>query len=263
MAEFLRKFIFTCSLVSATLLNMAAQADLKKVFTSLFVILTVASCAGTGTADKAQKAAAHYQIGVSYLNDNNIQPAFVEFQKALELNPEDRDAHNAIGLLYLLKLEDYPKAIKHFKSALAADGNFSEASNNLGFAYEKSGMSGEAIESYKRAIANPFYMNTEKAFNNLGRVLYRLKRYDDSLEAYKEALKRSSDFYLPYYGLALCYNALGRYGDAATALKKAIELDPAYKGDRDKAVPELKARKVVVKGDDEKDIEDLLEIMNY
>lgn len=236
---------------------------LKNSFVCAPLILIIAGCAGTGTADRMQKAGAHYQLGVSYLNDNNIQPAFVEFQKALELNPADKDAHNAIGLLYLLKLEDYPKAIEHFKSAIDADRNFSEASNNLGFAYEKAGNFDAAIESYKIAISNPFYINAEKAFNNLGRALYRLRKYDDSLNSYKEALKRSSDFYLPYYGLALCYNAMGRYGEAATALKKAIELDPGFKGDRDKAGRELKDRKLAARGDDEKDIEDLIEIMNY
>ncbi|MCL5024446.1 MAG: tetratricopeptide repeat protein [Nitrospirae bacterium] len=235
----------------------------KLLFLSVLVICFAASCAGMSKEERAQKTTAHYQLGVSYLNDNNIQPAFVEFQKALELSPDDKEVLNGIGVIYLLKLEDYPKAIEYFQKALRSDKNFSEAENNLGFAYEKMERYGEAILSYKAALANPLYRNAEKAFNNLGRAYYRLKKYNDSLDAYRESIRRSSDFHLPYYGFALCYNALGRYGDAATALRKAIELDPAYRGDRDRATKDLREKKLLLRGPDERDVEDLLEIMNY
>lgn len=227
-----------------------------------FLIIFLCSCA-TMTEKDIQMASAHYQLGVSYLHDNNIQPAFVEFQKALELNPHDKEIHNAIGIIYLLKFEDYPKAIHHFQEALKIDDTFSEASNNLGLAYEKMGKFSEAIESYKKAISNPLYRNAAKALTNLGRVYYRLNKYDDAIDAYKEAIKRFSDFHLPYYGLALCYNAKGIYGDAATAISYAITLDPRYKGDRDKAVEDLKEKKLSVRGEEEKDIVDYLEILKY
>lgn len=240
-------------------LNIAYKALLVSFVTILFTW----ACATTSNEDNVQKAEAHYQLGISYLNDNNIQPAFVELQKSLELNPNNKEVLNAIGIIYLLKLEDYPKAIEHFRRALKVDKNFSEALNNLGIAYEKTGKYSEAIESFRAALLNPLYRSAEKAFSNLGRAYYRAKRFDDAIEAYKEALRRFSDFHLPYYGLALCYNARGRYGDAATALKKAIEVDPAYKGDKEKAVREMQERKMLASAEDEKDIEDWLEIMNY
>jgi tetratricopeptide (TPR) repeat protein len=235
----------------------------RLLFLLFTIMLFISACATTSKEDKAQQATAHYHLGISYLNDNNIQPAFVEFQKALELNPDDRDVLNAIGVVYLLKLEDYPKAIEYFQKSLKVDKNFSEASNNLGFAYEKAGKYDEAVASYRAALSNLLYRNAEKAFNNLGRAYYRMKRYDDALDAYREAVKRSSDFHLPYYGLALCYNALGRYGEAATALKKAVEMDPGYRGDKEKAIKDLTERKLLLKGEEERDIDDLLEIMNY
>ena len=229
----------------------------------LMPLLFLGACATTSSEEKLQKASAHRQMGISYLNDNNIQPAFVEFQKALELNPKDKEVLNGLGVIYLLKLEDYPKAIDYFQRSLKVDNNFSEATNNLGVAYEKVGKYDEAVNSYKAAIANPLYRNTDKAFNNLGRAYYRLKRYDDAIDAYREAVKRNSDFHMPYFGLALCFNSLGRYGDAATALKKAVDMDRSYRGDREKAMNDMREKKLLLKGDEEKDVEDLLEIMNY
>lgn len=228
----------------------------------LFFTVFLSSCA-TVTKEDIKNANYHYQLGVSYLNDNNIQPSFVEFQKALELNPKDKEIHQALGVIYLTKLEDYPKAIKHFKEALDLDNNFSEASNNLGNAYAKTGKYTEAIEAYKTAISNPQYKNAAMALNNLGMVYYRLSRYDEALDAFKDAIKRYSNFYVPYYGLALCYNAKGQYGDAAYAMTRAIELDPVYKGSKEKAIEDLKDRKLKAKGIEEKDISDYLDIIKY
>lgn len=237
---------------------------MKTILSSLAFVFLASSCATVPEKENnVQKASAHYQLGVSYLNDNNIQPAFVEFQKALELDPNNKEVLNAIGIVYLIKLEDYGKAIEHFQKALKIDRNFSEASNNLGIAYERTRRYNEAIEAYRAAISNPLYRNAERAFNNLGRAFYRARRFDESIEAYKESLRRFSEFHLPYYGLALSYNAKGRYGDAASSLRKAIEIDPAYKGDKEKAVKDMQDKKLLSAPEDEKDIEDWLEIMNY
>jgi type IV pilus assembly protein PilF len=235
---------------------------MKTGFIVCFLVFCLCSCASV-TQEDIKNANYHYQMGISYLNDNNIQPAFVELQKALELNPHNKDIHEAIGIIYLTNLEDYPKAATHFKKALDIDENFSEAANNLGSAYSSMGKFDKAIESYKKAIANPQYKNAAMALYNLGMVYYRLSKFDEAMNAYKDALKRYSDFYMPYYGLALCYNAQGLYGDAAVAITHAIELDPRYKGDKKKAIEDLKDRKIKTKGDQEKDISDFLEILHY
>lgn len=185
------------------------------------------------------------------------------FKRLWSLTPHDKDVHEAIGIIYLTSLENYPEATKHFQEALAIDKNFSEAANNLGNAYLSMGKFDDAIRSYKMAISNPQYKNAAMALYNLGMVYYRLSNFDEALDAYKEALKRFSDFYMPYYGLALCYNAKGQYGDASDAMTRAIEIDPLYKGDKKRAIEDLKDKKIRAKGDQEKDISDYLEILKY
>lgn len=228
----------------------------------LLIVVFVGSCA-TASIENMQKATAHYKLGVSYYGENNIQKAFVEFRKAFELNPEDKDVLNMTGVIYLLHYEDFPKAIDFFQKAVSVDPDFSEAHNNLGFAYEKSRKFNEAITSYKKALSNLLYMTPEKAYNSLGRVYYRLGKYDEAINEYKEALKRMPELYISYYGLALCYNEKGRYGDASLAITKAIEMDPLYKGSKSKAVNDLSQRKLNARGEDEKDIADYLEILKY
>lgn len=233
-----------------------------RVFSILLLALLTLGCAGVSEKD-FKSAQYHYQLGISYLNDNNIQPAFTELQKSLKLNPGDKETHNALGVIYLTKLEDYPQAVDHFQKALTIDKDYSEAATNLGNAYAKMKQYQDAIASYKMALANPQYKNAAMAFYNLGMVYYRLSKLDEALSAFKEALKRYSDFHAPYYGLALSYNAKGQYGDAAFAIKRAIELDPLYKGDMDKAIDNLRNQKLRAMDEQERDIADYLEIMQY
>lgn len=229
----------------------------------IFLIVFLTSCATVETKDNISEASAHYQIGLSYYNENNIQMAYIEFQKALKLNPYNKEVLNAIGTIHLLKFEDFQKAIDFFQRALKVDPKFSEAYNNLGFAHEKTGRVNDAIGFYKKAVSNTMYQSPEKAYNNLGRVYYRLDRYDEALDAYNGAIRRANDFYPSYYGLALCYNAKGQYGDAASAIERAIDLDPFYKGNRDKAMEDFKNKKLKAKGEELKDIADYIEILRY
>ncbi|OGW56454.1 MAG: hypothetical protein A2Z09_01380 [Nitrospirae bacterium RBG_16_43_8] len=228
----------------------------------LVMAVFVGSCV-TASVENTQKATAHYKLGLSYYGENNIQKAFVELQQAVELNPKDRDVLYMIGIIYLLNYDDSPKAIDFFQKAVSVDPDFSEAHNNLGFAYEKSRKFNEAIDSYKKALSNLKYRSPEKAYNSLGRVYYRLGKYDEAIDAYNNSLKRMPELYISYYGLALCYNAKGRYGDASLAISKAIEVDPVYKGSKSKAVNDLSQKKLDARGEEEKDIADWLEILKY
>ncbi len=237
---------------------------LKRLPESLLVLAVVLSCACASiSGTDIKKSQYHYQLGISYLNENNVQPAFVELQKALKLNPGDKEIHHVLGIIYLEKLEDYARAIEHFEKAFAIDRNYSSAATNLGITYAKMGEYDKAIESYKKALSNPQYENAAMALYNLGMVHYRLSRLDEAISSFKEALKRHADFPAPYYGLALAYNAKGQYGEAATAMRRAIDLDPLYQGDTGKARADLRNQQIRAAGEQLKDIADYLDIIQY
>jgi type IV pilus biogenesis/stability protein PilW len=231
-----------------------------------FLFVFVTACASTNssdTVDKSDKATAHYKIGRSYYNEGKFQQAYIEFQKALDFNPKDKEVLNGIGIIQLVQFEDFEKAIEYFKRALKVDKKFSEAWNNLGVAYEKMGKTDEAIASYEKALSNPMYPNPEKAYNNLGRIYYRAGQYDKAIDSFKAALRRINDYYPSFYLLALCYNAKGFYGDAATALNRAIELDPRYRGNREKALLDFENERLIAQGDKVRDLLDYIEILRY
>ena len=230
------------------------------ILVSLFCAV---ACATVTHNEDIQKAGAHYKIGVAYLNENKVQQAFVEFQKAYEFNPNDKEVLNAIGTIYLLHYDETAQAIDFFARATAIDPGYSEAYNNLGFSYERLGRFNEAIPFYKKAVSNLLYTTPDKAYIGMGNAYYRLGKFEDAINSYKEAAKRNPNLSLTYLRIALCYNAMGRYGDASSAMSYALTLDPFYKGDREKALEDFTIRKLKATGYEEKDIQDYMEIIKY
>lgn len=227
----------------------------------VYALSLIVSCA---TTEKREvKATAYYKIGVAYLNENKIQQAFVEFHKAYELDPNNKQVLYAIGYIYLERFDEPQKSIEYFSKAVQVDPDYSDAYNNMGYAYYKSGDFERAITFYKKALANPVYPTADRAYINLGNSYYRLRKYEDAMIAFKESLKRDPNFFLPYMRLALCYNALGKYGDAATAITQGITLDQAYKGDKEKAIEDYTLKKINAIGYDEQDMRDYIEILKY
>jgi len=210
-----------------------------------------------------QNSAARYKIGVSYYGEGKIQQAFVEFQHAYELNQQNKETVYAIGIIYLLDFDEIQKAIDFFQRAVKIDPDYSDAYNNLGYAHAKMGNFDAAIPFYRKAVSNLFYATPEKAFVNMGKAYYRVGRYDEAAVAYKEAIKRAPNFDLPYMGLALCYNATGKYGDASASLSRAIVMNPHYKGNVKIAAEDFFIRKLGASNFDQKDFADYLEILKY
>ncbi len=229
----------------------------------VLLVIIIALSAACATVDNENRADAYYKLGIASLNDNKVQQAFVEFHKAYDLNPHNKEILNAIGIVYLIHLEETDKAIEYFERAVKEDPQYSEAFNNLGYCFEKKGDFEKAITFYRKALSNPLYPTAEKAYINMGNSYYRLGNFEAALQAYKEAIKRAPGLALAYWRMALCLNAMGRYGDASTAVSEAVKLEPAYGGDREKAIEDLNISKLKAKGREEKDIQDYIEILRY
>jgi type IV pilus assembly protein PilF len=222
-------------------------------------LLMLFSCAAG--MENAKLAQAHYKLGISYLNEEKLQPAFVEFQKALELDKNNREIYNVLGITYL-RLDDFEKAEESFNKAVSLDKNYSDAYNNLCFVQYSMKKYEAAVSNCKLALKNPLYETPEKAFYNLGRSYYRLRMFDEAIDSYNKALRRLPGLYPAYYSLALAFNAKGIYGEASTAISSALELDPLFKGDRTKAEEYFKTAKT--KDLDEKeDLKNFLDIIKY
>ncbi|HEB74759.1 MAG TPA: tetratricopeptide repeat protein [Nitrospirae bacterium] len=234
----------------------------RRIFMITVTLFLTVSCATLGQ-DRLNQADAHFKLAISHMNRGQMQAAFVELQKSIELDPRNKRAHNALGLVYRY-FEEMDKAEDAFKTAIRIDPRYSEAYNNLGVVYMYTRQWEKAIQAFEKALENPLYRKPETAFTNLGKIYYRMGDFDRAVRAYKKAIKRAPDYEVPYYGLALCYNAMARYGDASEALTEAVELDPAFRGDREKAEAKLTEQKLRATDPyEEEDYANLIEILHY
>jgi len=230
----------------------------------LFLVLILAvACSTTSSSQKHKEADVHYQLGLSYMKEGQYQDAFVEFQKSIDIYPDDRRVLNALGLIYM-KFEELDKSEEVFKEALDIDPEFSEAANNLGVVYSRKKDWKSAIIYFERALQNPLYPSPERAFYNLATAHYRLHDFMMALKYFKDALRRAPKFFPAYYGMALCYNALEDYGEASTALTMGIEIDPEIEGKKQKAAKVFNSRMVLsVDNEEREDYRSLIEILHY
>jgi adenylate cyclase len=147
-------------------------------------------------------------------------------RKALSIDSNNSDAHLLASWLYLIRKE-HEKAIVEAQNAIMLNPNNADAHAMLGWALLLSGRPGEAIGILNTAIRLNPIPPVEYLFN-LGWAYRLSKQYDKAIEMYKKCLRRQSDFWLAYAGLAVSYHFLGREKEARTAVKEALNLNPDY-----------------------------------
>ncbi|MEK7235833.1 MAG: tetratricopeptide repeat protein, partial [Nitrospirota bacterium] len=154
--------------------------------------------------ESVQKSKGNYQEGVASL-EYDQQKAFVSFQKAVKLDPGNKEARYGLGHILALQGK-LPQAEEEFRTATKLDENYSEAHTYLGQVLEKQGRWLDAIASFRQALGNPLYATPDLARFHLGRSLAHEGDYQGAMEAFEDALVVSP----PNVPAALLHLELGR-----------------------------------------------------
>ena len=231
----------------------------------LLFIIFLSSCAlkpSKPSEDIQKDAEYNYKMGISSLNEGNIKMAYVQLHKAYELDPNNKDILNGLGIVFM-QLGENERAMALFRRVIEIDGRNSEAYNNIGVINLQKGNYEEAVQVFSKALNNPLYQYPERAYYNLGTAYYRMKKYDDAIRSFQSSIRLVSDFFLSYYGLALAWNKKGYYGNAINTLIMAIALDGKYKGNMELYKKDMIQKLLQSSGMEAEDISDYLEIMKF
>ncbi len=128
----------------------------------------------------------------------------------------------ATALVHLNNIED---AIQAYIKAKEIEPKNFIVLNNLGDLWLQIGRKQEAISNFKAAII----VDRERShvpWNQLGKLYYESQDYDESLNAYQEALKVKPDYLPSLIGLGNLYNQLKEYQKAINSYDLAIEINP-------------------------------------
>jgi type IV pilus assembly protein PilF len=191
-----------------------------------FPLIMIGWAAGCMSQENVKKANGYYQEGVAHL-ETDRQQAFVSFQKAIQMNPNHKEAHYSLGDLYA-RQGKYPEAEHEFQQALRINSDYSEASNYLGEIYARQSRWHEAIEAYRRALSNPLYGTPDLARYNLGLALAHQGDLEGAAQAFQDALLIDPPNVPPaavHLELGRIYQQLGYNIKARQALARVSSLD--------------------------------------
>jgi len=145
----------------------------------LALLLTVGCASDTereeSAAKRADRVKIHADLGAAYLVHNKLDIAQQELERALELNPDDSQANNIMGLLQI-RLKNDDKAEQHFRRAIREQPDNSDARNNFAVFLCERNRFEDADEQFRAALKNPLYKSPDQGNVNAG--LCRLRAGD-------------------------------------------------------------------------------------
>lgn len=183
--------------------------------------------------------------------------AIAAYQAALQLQPDEPDAHNDLGCQYVLAGRP-AEGVPHLQRAIALTPSRPEPHNNLGNAWRALGRRDSAAAEYRRALdlkpdypealqnlgaemaeggrpgeAVPYFTAALRlkpkeaaAHNNLGNALRLMGRFEEACARHREALRLAPDFADAHASLGYALSLHGSRPEGFVHLQRAIELQP-------------------------------------
>ena len=173
----------------------------------------------------------HFQIGSCLLRQKKYDAAIEHFSKAVELSPFYASAHEYLGTSYYFRYlegwkDDLLRAQASCQQALALDPESAQACRTLGTVYEERRLYESALEFYGRAVeVEPDDVESILA---VGRILYKLKRNQESIAAFRSALRVDPGHVIAHESLCVLYTLAGEM-EAARDHFEAVEAVSAEK----------------------------------
>ena len=154
-----------------------------------------------------------------------VSEALVANQKAVEIAPEDAEAHSNLGNT-LKALGRFKEAEASHRQAIALKPHYAEVHSNLGVTLKALGRFKEAEASYRQAIA--LKPDFAEAHSNLGNILKDLGRFKEAEASHRQAIALKPDFAEAHSNLGVALKELGRLEEAEASYRQAIALKPDY-----------------------------------
>lgn len=227
------------------------------------VAVAAVACRFVGCATvpkrEPEQSQIRYQLASEYFQGRRIEAAQAELQRALQLDPDNADAHNLGGLMALQQGAEYLRQAEtaaclqgHDAEAVRRDAvvkfreadrwlrkatvlrpDFAEAWNNLSVAALHLEAYDVAATAAENALRDMSYASPELARGNLGWAEYHRKNLNAAWRALHEAVARAPGFCVGRYRLAKVYVDRAQLDEAveeldAVAANSACPIQEAF-----------------------------------
>ncbi len=144
--------------------------------------------------------------------------------KALQLDDSIPQIYLTRSILYLSQRQ-HQAALEAAQRTIEVYPNYVDGYATLAFISSYSGAFEKGLEALDQAIRiNPRGTGIYLAVK--GRILFLMKRYDEALPLFEEALERNPGFDRVHLHLAATYAQLGQIEDAEWSVEEALAINP-------------------------------------
>ena len=173
----------------------------------------------------ASNDVAYAKLGEIYDANNDSAKARINYEKALQLNPELASLYVPVGMHYVNDGE-IAKAETAVQNAEKRGVKDAALQNLKGMILYKQNKNSEALAAFEKALALEGRNATAKYYR--GAILDRMNQPDQSVAAYRETVTIEPTYSPAWYDLGVSYYNRGDYQNAASAYREAVRVDPTY-----------------------------------
>ena len=175
-------------------------------------------------------------LGRAYYSNRDNKKAENQFRKVLLINPNDDKVlyYTAINYLHNFRgNEKYNEALKLIKKAIELNANDSAYWHLLGYINLENKNYYAAIECGKKAVKlNKSYVVDDSNYMEyyltvIGESYFKLGKYDEAIEVFKEIIKLPRHDQSDFMYLGLSYFEKKEYDKAIENYEKVLEIDPS------------------------------------
>jgi Tfp pilus assembly protein PilF len=166
-------------------------------------------------------------VGLDYVLLNDYADAIKWLEKAVELDPKNKDSWYYLGRAYYSRGQ-LPESRRAFLTALNLDPRDAKAENNLGLILESEAKPNEALEAYQHAIEweKGTTHQSEQPYFNLGSLLLELDRASEAVAPLEKAVDLGTNNATCHLKLGTAYLRTNRLPEAQRELENAERLEP-------------------------------------
>ena len=169
------------------------------------------------------EASIYSDRGVAKWRLNQTKEAIEDFNKSIQLSPENAAVYNNRGNA-LMDLGHPDEAVKDFDRAVALSPNYGAAYNNRGNARVALGQYALAFQDFRKAVE--LMPQSAVPFNGRGMAHAELKRYHAAVRDLSRAISINPKYMAAYHHRADAYLGLGMYREAAADATQVLTLQP-------------------------------------
>ena len=204
---------------------------------SQFYLITKQYGLSLKTTDKIlkqdpQNSEGYFLLGMVMKEQNEEAKAIIAFQKAVDLDSDNKDAFIELGKIYTNK--GNPIALKYFDNALNLDSLDFNIRMAKAYYFQSKNQLKEAVAEYKKILLiDPRY---ENALFNMGLMYLDSDSLDQAYYHFNIVVNEAPTFYKAYYYRGFIAEKRGENAAALKDYKQALEFNSTY----DKALEAVK-----------------------